>query len=681
MKKVFLFLLIIISIGATAQTSTMINGVGTKNRIPKFTGANKIGNSQIIDNGKIGINTLTPAATLDVNGTAKFSDTVTITTMNDADTSNRAASTAFVKRVLSTSLTGFDLQAVTTNGNQTTKDIVIRNERPFPEDERSTINFSTNAGYFPTIQMSLLKGAGAGDNRSVTLRMDSLQFNEAHNYQFPNKSGVFALVSDISGGAAYIPITGTSPSTSVGGNIEAKVLTGGTPDNFSLYQNHGTKTSRFNLLAGGGVGMQIFNSLTGNFSYLNLNEGNVKFGTSIGSSIGLSSEVDHSSSISQLDYTQKIYVDKKIDTLKKYTWGTNGNAGTNPTTNFIGTTDNQDLAFKVNNFRFGKLNYTNNNISFGENSLNSLTTGYNNIGLGKNILLNNTTGFTLVAIGMGSLENNISGSQSVAIGGGLKFNTTGSYNYAIGSSLSNNTTGSFNIGIGSSFGNITTSIGNVGIGVSVGQGVTGNYNTSLGFASLSVSGGSSSTNCTTIGASSTINANINNATAIGANAYVSNSNSLVLGSISGVNGSSSNTNVGIGTSSPDNTLHIVGGVKFDMPSKGVGKVLTSDAAGGATWKAPSKIITSADATDVNFSIVVNTGTYLPNATLSTNKTITIPTGTNGDFIEIFNNESVFTWLLAGSPVYYSDGITTVPSLVSNTNYLIRFISGKWRILN
>ena len=30
-------------------------------------------------------------------------------------------------------------------------------------------------------------------------------------------------------------------------------------------------------------------------------------------------------------------------------WGLSGNAGTNPLTQFIGTTDNQDLVFKTNN--------------------------------------------------------------------------------------------------------------------------------------------------------------------------------------------------------------------------------------------------------------------------------------------------------------------------------------------
>ena len=52
--------------------------------------------------------------------------------------------------------------------------------------------------------------------------------------------------------------------------------------------------------------------------------------------------------------------------------------------------------------------------------------------------------------------------------------------------------------------------------------------------------------------------NLTNATAIGANAQVSQSNSLVLGSINGFNGATADTNVGIGTTTPTKRLHVVG---------------------------------------------------------------------------------------------------------------------------
>lgn len=45
----------------------------------------------------------------------------------------------------------------------------------------------------------------------------------------------------------------------------------------------------------------------------------------------------------------------------------------------------------------------------------------------------------------------------------------------------------------------------------------------------------------------------------------------------------SSGSVGIGTSAPDSTLHVVGGFKYANGSQGSGKYLTSDANGGATW--------------------------------------------------------------------------------------------------
>ena len=94
----------------------------------------------------------------------------------------------------------------------------------------------------------------------------------------------------------------------------------------------------------------------------------------------------------------------------------------------------------------------------------------------------------------------------------------------------------------------------------------------------------------------------------------------------------------------------------------------------------SKVMLS-DATDASFTMTVNASIYLPAATLSQNRTITIPAGSSGYSIEIFNNEAGFAWLLGGSSVYLSDGITAITQLTANTNYYIRNISGKWRILN
>ncbi len=58
----------------------------------------------------------------------------------------------------------------------------------------------------------------------------------------------------------------------------------------------------------------------------------------------------------------------------------------------------------------------------------------------------------------------------------------------------------------------------------------------------------------------------------------------MLGSISGVNGASSDVNVGIGTTTPDERLHVVGSVKIEDGTQAAGNVLTSDENGLASWQ-------------------------------------------------------------------------------------------------
>src|SRR5206468_5051858 len=76
---------------------------------------------------------------------------------------------------------------------------------------------------------------------------------------------------------------------------------------------------------------------------------------------------------------------------------------------------------------------------------------------------------------------------------------------------------------------------------------------------------------TIIGVSADVGSgNLTNATAIGANALVTQGKSLVLGSISGVNGATSDTNVGIGTTAPNAKLQVtLGDVYVQTQGNGI----------------------------------------------------------------------------------------------------------------
>ena len=167
---------------------------------------------------------------------------------------------------------------------------------------------------------------------------------------------------------------------------------------------------------------------------------------------------------------------------------------------------------------------------------NSTTTGVYDTAIGESALAANSTGNSNTAVGEGAMLANTSGNGNTAAGIlALSANTgdangDGSDNTAIGNqSLLNNTTGNGNTGLGFFALRFNT---------------TGNFNTALGYEAY-------------MGAD-----NLTNATAIGANAEVTESNALVLGSINGVNGATSNTNVGIGTTSPAYTLDVHGTGNF-----------------------------------------------------------------------------------------------------------------------
>ena len=213
-------------------------------------------------------------------------------------------------------------------------------------------------------------------------------------------------------------------------------------------------------------------------------------------------------------------------------WGLTGNAGTNSATNFIGTSDDKDVVFKRNNINAGLLDTS--NTSFGVNALNTRF-GNSNTGVGRSALEKNTTGASNSAYGAFSLSENLTGGANTANGVAvLYFNTSGNFNTGNGVTALNSNT-------------------------------IGNENTSLGYQSdVALS-------------------DLNNATAIGSRAMVGASNSLVLGSINGVNGATATVNVGIGTTIPLERLHVVGKIRMVDGSQAAGRVLTCDANGTGVW--------------------------------------------------------------------------------------------------
>ncbi len=127
-----------------------------------------------------------------------------------------------------------------------------------------------------------------------------------------------------------------------------------------------------------------------------------------------------------------------------------------------------------------------------------------------------------------------------------------------------NATTQFNIG-GS---RVFTTSGSNNVFAGTGTGTTGTSNSFFG--NNAGDGNGSGNLLTVIGANADVGgSNLSNATAVGANATVTQSDSLVLGGVTGQNGGTS-VNVGIGTTAPKARLEVTGGnIHVTDPGKGV----------------------------------------------------------------------------------------------------------------
>jgi hypothetical protein len=198
-----------------------------------------------------------------------------------------------------------------------------------------------------------------------------------------------------------------------------------------------------------------------------------------------------------------------------------------------------------------------NNSFFGYRAGRGNTSGNNNSFFGSSAGLNNNTGFNNSFYGKDSGITTTSGHDNSIFGYTAGYANNGNSNSFFGSRAGvTNTSGTDNSFFGENAGR-DNSVGNSNafLGGSAGlNNESGSANTFIGVSAgdSNVSG----SNLTAVGAAADVLNNVTNATAIGYRAAVSQSNSLVLGSINGVNGSNVDTKIGIGTTAPTERLTI-----------------------------------------------------------------------------------------------------------------------------
>ena len=168
-------------------------------------------------------------------------------------------------------------------------------------------------------------------------------------------------------------------------------------------------------------------------------------------------------------------------------WNLTGNTGTNPSGNFIGTSDNQPLRIRVNNNWAGEIHPESANLSLGMDAGKSMTGGQANVAIGDNALLSNTDGNFNVATGYLALTVNTTGINNTALGTyALTNNTTASANTALGrNALFGNITGQQNTAVGKDalLSNTTNDLTAVGFQALTAN-TTGDHNNAFGSGSL-----------------------------------------------------------------------------------------------------------------------------------------------------------------------------------------------------
>lgn len=319
---------------------------------------------------------------------------------------------------------------------------------------------------------------------------------------------------------------------------------------------------------------------------------NIQLGGALAKATTITTDASKTLAISGLQTgaaTDKLVVVDANGVLKTVTekpssdaWKLLGNSGTNTTTNFVGTTDANDLVFRTNDLerlritQTGRLDLSNTSGTstniFVEGG-NETATGLWTTAMGRQALESLTTGNNNTAIGAQTLKNLTTGGNNVALGArALETATTGHTNVVVGHMAANVlSTGAANVIVGGTAGpGLTTGDGNTFIGNNAGTTTTtGKYNTAIGN-----------------------NTSIPEATG---NNQLNIANNIFGTGLSGTTSAPAGL-IGIGTIAPTNTLHVKpttansDPVKIEglQPGAATDKFVVADAAGNLkTVSAPT----------------------------------------------------------------------------------------------
>ena len=367
---------------------------------------------------------------------------------------------------------------------------------------------------------------GTTDNKGLMFKTNNIQSGYlniiGHNVSF----GLSTLINNTTG--IYNTAVGESAScfnttgngnTSFGASALYNVTTGNYNTGVGLSALPQLISGSYNTSLGNGSGTNIssgtYNTIIGNGSGGGITTGS--YNTIIGIVTGLTSSLNNTVILADGQNNKRLTIDNtgqykfhsygagtytgtvakqlQVDSSGNVIegdlgWGTAGNAGTTPGTNFIGTTSNVGLMFKVNSTQSGYIDIAQNNTSFGYHALDSSTTATRNTAFGESALTSLTTSaYNNTAIGHEALYTSTQTLENTAVGYRALYKATASvssFNTAIGSSAALYITGEKNVavGMGALSGNsffLSNVTNNIGVGYYALDNIyTGNYNIGVG---------------------------------------------------------------------------------------------------------------------------------------------------------------------------------------------------------
>jgi len=488
---------------ATATDVTTTGG--TTDYLPLFNGASTIIDSAVFQTGsgssaKIGIDTITPATTLDVHGGATVRGALSLPAEGAA-----TAATGYTSHSFNLTASAFN------SGTGKAVNQAFRwQAEPTGNDTASPLG--TMNLLFAEGSASLAEtGANISSNGEITgpVVNATTTFDLAGN---PFAFGTLAAGNAFLGFAGNSTITGIN-NTAVGVNALAS-NTGGTYPAGSV------------------------NTATG-FDALSQNTTGAA-NTAVGA-FALSSNVSGSGNTAVGLYALQSNTNFENTALGAYTLQANTTGTDNTSTGYMALYSNTTGS---------------DNTATGNQALFDNTTGKGNTADGYRALLLNTTGGSNTAVGYDALQFN-SAAGNTAVGyAALQANLSGNANTAFGGdALYSNTVGVDNTATGGvALYSNTTGVNDTANGLyALYSNTTGSDNTAIGVNACRSNTTGSSITCTGF-STTTEGINLHNATAIGANAAVGVSDAVVLGSVAGINGATATARVGIGTTSPTNLL-------------------------------------------------------------------------------------------------------------------------------